>query len=854
MLVSAPAGFGKTTLLAEWLATGPAAPADERSAAWLSLDRDDNDPAPFWTYVITALRTMAPTVGENELALLAAPQPPPIQQVLTTLVNDLGAMGNDIVLVLDDYHLIEAREVQDAMAFLLDRMPPRLHLVIVSRADPALPLARLRARGELVEIRAAELRFTADEAAAYLNGVMGLQLTAHDVAALEERTEGWIAALQLAALSMQGREDVAGFIAGFTGDDRYIVDYLSEEVLQRQPADLRDFLLQTSVLSRLNGSLCDAVTGADGGKARLEALDRGNLFVVPLDDRRQWYRYHQLFSDVLRARLSDESPDLLRELHRRASDWYAEHGEPWEAIEHALVGGHFERAADLFELALPTLRPQRKEATLRGWLEALPDEVLQVRPVLCNGYAGALLATGELNGVDQRLQDAERWLATPGPEMVVVDEEEFRRLPAGVAVHRAGLALMTGDTAGTVAHARRALTLLGEDDGLGRGAATALIGLASWASGDLETAREGYASSLESLLRAGHVSDVLGCSIALADIQLTQGRLRGALRTYENALQLAQQDGPVLRGTADMYVGMSALHLERNDLPAARELLVRSEELGSHFGLPQNAYRWRVAMARIREAEGDLAGAVNLLDQAERTYVGDFSPNVRPVPASRARVWIRQGRVDDALDWARDQGLSEADELSYHREYEHITLVRALLVRGDPDAATDLLGRLLDAAEAGHRTGTVIEILVLQALTHQARGDVEAASEPLERALVLAQPEGYVRMFVDEGPAMISLLKSAVQHEIVPKYASRLLAACVGTENRTPAKQGLIDPLSQRELDVLRLLGSDLGGPEIARELFVSLNTVRTHTKSIYAKLGVNNRRAAVRRAAELDQ
>jgi LuxR family maltose regulon positive regulatory protein len=337
MLVSAPAGFGKTTLLTEWLTARPAAPAAQRLVAWLSLDRGDSDPASFWAYVIAALRTVAPGVGESALAQLHALQRPPIETVLTALLNDLAAIAADIVLVLDDYHVIDAREVQDGMAFLLGHLPPRLQVVIASRADPALPLARLRARGELAEIRAADLRFTPDEAAAYFNEMMGLQLAVQDVAALEGRTEGWIAALQLAALSMQGRADIAGFIAGFAGDDRYVVDYLFEEVLQRQPDDVQAFLLQTSILDELTGPLCDAVTGHGGGKAMLEALDRGNLFLVPLDDRRQWYRYHHLFADVLRARLLDEQPDQVPDLHRRASAWYERSGEQPIAIGHALA-------------------------------------------------------------------------------------------------------------------------------------------------------------------------------------------------------------------------------------------------------------------------------------------------------------------------------------------------------------------------------------------------------------------------------------------------------------------------------------------------------------------------------------
>ena len=393
-LVSAPAGFGKTTLLADWLAT---VVADGRGAAWLSLDQRDNDPALFWTYLIAALKTAVPGLGGSALSLLESPQPP-MEVVLATLLNDLSAISNDVVMVLDDYHVIDARDVLDGMAFLLEHLPPQIHLVIASRADPALPLARLRGRGELVEIRAADLRFTPEEAAAYLNGVMGLGLTAEDVTALEGRTEGWIAALQLAALSMRGRDDVAGFIAGFAGDDRYIVDYLVEEVLQRQSDHVRHFLLQTSILDRLSGPLCDAVTGRDGGKAMLEALDRGNLFLVPLDDRRQWYRYHQLFADVLQAHLLDEQPDDVPELHRRASAWYEQNGEPSEAIRHALAAEDFERAADLVELAAPATRQYRQEVTLRRWLEALPDGAApgQARPQqrVCRVTAGARRGRG----------------------------------------------------------------------------------------------------------------------------------------------------------------------------------------------------------------------------------------------------------------------------------------------------------------------------------------------------------------------------------------------------------------------------------------------------------------------------
>jgi LuxR family maltose regulon positive regulatory protein len=869
MLVCAPAGFGKTTLLTEWLATGPAAPANERLAAWLSLDRADNDPVSFWTYVIAALRTVASGVGEGTLALLQAPQPPPIETVLTAVLNDLGAIAADIVLVLDDYHVVDAPAVQDGMAFLLDHLPPALHVVIVGRADPALPLARLRARGELAEIRAADLRFTHDETAAFFNGMTGLQLTARDVAVLEGRTEGWIAALQLAALSMQGRDDVAGFIAGFAGDDRYVVDYLVEEVLQRQSDRVQSFLLQTSILGQLSGPVCDAVTGQGGGKATLEALDRGNLFLIPLDDRRRWYRYHQLFADVLHARLLDEQPGQVPDLHRRASAWYERSGEQPMAISHALAAEDFERAAGLVEVAIPAMRRTRQEATVRRWLEALPDELVRDRPVLSVTFAGALLTTGEIEGVEERLRDAERCLEAPTalheapqapPAEMVAVEEEYRRLPAAIELYRAALAAAWGDAPGTVRHARRALDLSPEEDHLGLASASGFLGLASWGNGDLEAAHRAWSACVAGLRRAGFVSDILGCSIALADIRITQGRLGEAMRTYEQALQLVpEQGGPVLRGTADMHAGISEIYRERDDLPAATRHLLTSRELGEHTGLPQHRYRWRVAMARVAEAEGNLAAALDLLDEAERRYVSDFFPNVRPIPALKARVWIAQGRLGEALGWAREQGLSADDDLSYLREFEHITLARVLLARHEGEGAeravheaAQLLERLLLAAEEGERTGRVIEILVLRALAHQVLGDIPAALAALERAVTLAEPEGYVRVFVDEGPPMTSLLKAAAKQGIRRDYARRLLAAAMGAKHNGPVEQSLIEPLSERELDVLRLLGSELDGPAIARELMVSLNTVRTHTKSIYTKLAVTSRRAAVRRAAEL--
>ncbi len=867
-LISAPAGFGKTTLVSHWIAE------HRRQVAWLSLDEGDNHLVRFLADLVAALQTIAPEIGRGVPGLLQSPQAP-VEAILTALLNDLAAVPHDFILVLDDYHLIEARPPDDALVFLLEHLPLQMHLVVATREDPHLPLARLRARGQLTELRAADLRFTRSEAAGFLNQVMGLSLSGDDIALLEERTEGWIAGLKLAALALQGtralqgthstqgRQDVSGFIQAFAGDHRYILDFLVEEVLQRQPAPIRSFLLQTSILDRLTGPLCEAVTGQESGQARLEALERGNYFIVPLTERRQWYRYHHLFAQVLSVHLAAEQPDLLPVLHRRASDWYAQNGLLADAVQHALAAAELGQAAELVERAMPDLRRSRQEATLLQWLQALPREEIRRRPVLGVGYAHVLLAHGRLEGVAELLLDAEEALEDPeaaNDVRTVVDEEAFRRLPGEIAIARAGMALARGDVPATMNYARRALDQAPEDDHFTRGGAAGFLGLANWTNGDLEAAHRTYAQGMASLEAAGNIADAVNGSITLATIRIAQGRLRQAMRTYERGLQLAaEQDGVVVRGVADMHVGMSEILREWDDLDAARERLLRSREMGPHMRFPQNRYRWRVAMACVLEAEGDLEGALTLLDEAERLYMPDFTPNVRPIAALRARVWLPQGRLGDALDWAREQDLSAEDDLSYLNEFEHITLARLLLARHRYDQAVTalpeangLLERLLQASEEGQRMGSLIEILTLQALVHQAQGDSPRALAPLERALTLAEPEGYVRMFVDEGQPMALLLQEATKHRIAPSYVRRLLTAFGKAEDRPPVNQQLLEPLSERELEVLLLLATDLNGPEIARELTVSLPTIRTHTRNIFSKLGVNNRRAAVRRAEEL--
>jgi LuxR family maltose regulon positive regulatory protein len=865
-VLSAPAGFGKTTLLTEWLGGAASSGA---AVAWLSLDRRDNDPVLFWTYLVTAVRTAVPGLGDAALHLTAASASLP-EAALATLLNEIEGLSTDLVLVLDDYHVIDAPEVHEAMTFVLEHQPRQLHLILATRTDPALPMARLRAQGQLVEVRAGDLRFTSTEAAAYLNDSMDLDLSSDDVAALEGRTEGWIAALQLAALSLQGRDDPTAFIAGFAGDDQYVVDYLVEEVLTRQPSDVRDFLLRTSILEGLSGSLCDAVTGREGGKATLVALERANLFLVPLDDRRQWYRYHHLFADVLHAHLSDERPDEVAELHRRASAWFEAHGDPSDAISHALAGGDTGRAADLMEIAMPRIQRERREAELAGWAGALPDEVVRIRPVLDVAFVGSLAQRSMFETIGERLDQIEAlvrsedgsWPTRPPPHVIVVDLEGFRSLPAHIEMYRAALALMSGDLDGTVAHAREALALAPPGDALTRAAAGALAGLASWSTGDLSGAHAAYTESVAGLKSAGFLADVLGCTITLGDILRTQGRLGDAERTYRRALEsTASATGrEPLRGTADMHVGLAGVLLEHNDLAGAVEHLTVSERLGEHNGLPQNAYRRRVVLARLRAAEGDLDGALALLDDAERVYDGDYAPDVQPVAAVRARLRIRRGELAQAQEWARDRQLSCDDDPSYVREYEHLTLARLLIARHrvapvgrDVGDASALLDRLLTAAEDGGRGGSVIEILMLQAAAHDLGENSPLALAALHRAVALAQPEGYVRLFADEGPPTAALLKALRKQPAAPAYVNRLIASTVTIAAHASVPQELVEPLSERELDVLRLLGGDLSGPDIARRLSVSLNTVRTHTKNIYSKLGVSSRRAAVHHARDLN-
>lgn len=821
-LVSAPAGFGKTTLVADWFAEAP--------TAWLALEAADDDPVRFWTYVTAALERAIEDLGPGTSSLLQDSSVS-IEAVVATLINDVEAAGTEVALVLDDYHVLQSMEIHRSVGFLLEHLPAGLRVVITTRADPPLPLAALRVVGELCEVRAADLRFTPEEASEYLSDSMGLSLDARDVDTLDRRTEGWIAALQLAALSMQDRSDPSEFVAEFAGDDRFILDYLAEEVLERQPPEVLSFLLDTSILDRLSGPVCAAVTGDARAAAMLEQLDRSNLFVIALDDRRRWYRYHHLFADILRARLRAERPERVPDLHRRASQWYEASDDLPDAIEHALRAPDWARAAELVERAAPTTNRSRQETLMRSWLERIPDEVYDERPVLTVLLVGARMSTGDRSGVESLLERAAAWIDRE-EDPIVTDAEEYDRLPATVAMYRAGLALLDGDPDDTKRYAGQVLQLVGDDDPLRRGAALALTGLAHWYQGDLVEAHDHYAESVSTFEAGGFLPDVMGCSLALADIQIAQGRLDAARLTLESALRHTVEHAG-LRGEADMHAGLAVVAIQRGDTIAAAEQLHAAAELGEWMGLPQHPYRWRVATALLRRAEGDLDSALEWLVAAEPLYHTDFLPPVRPVAAQRAMVQVELGDLAAAERWADAAGLCADDELTYVREFEHLVLARILTAMGssdDLDQATRLLDRLLAAADDGGRVGSTIEILAAQADAHLRAGRDAVAASVLDEAARRAERGGGV------------LLRDAVRRD-----RSGVTAPAQSSRRSTDPNE-----LSGREVDVLQLLRGDMSGPEIARELHVSLNTLRTHTKHIYTKLGVTNRREAVSRAHEL--
>jgi LuxR family maltose regulon positive regulatory protein len=884
-LISAPAGFGKTTLASAWAASCG------RSVAWLSLDEGDNDPARFLAYLAAAMRTVGVEVGEGEFA--DAGVPAATESLLTVLVNRFDAIAEPLILVLDDYHFITAQVIHDALAFLLDHQPGDLHLVIVSRADPPLPVARLRARGQLTELRQADLCFAPAEAAEFLNRVMGLELSAEDVAALASRTEGWIAGLQMAAVSMQGRDDAAGFVRSFTGSDRYVLDYLVEEVLQRQPPHIQAFLLQTSILDRLCAPLCDAVRVSEPTSQRenmpirsfadsqliLEHLDRFNLFIVPLDDRREWYRYHRLFADLLQARLHQQmrTPGVAP-LHRRASAWFEQNGLMAEAIDHALAAEDLDRAADLIEQNAETTLMHGEVATFMRWTGALPDDLVRARPTLCVLYAWMLLWQSQsLKVIESLLQGV---------------EEEGERVSGRVTALRGLMAGLRGQTGLAIELSRRALEQLPEEEQFIRMFATWILRTAQLVSGEGVVDDHALDEVFRMSQGAGNVMLSVMITCNRAELLMRQGQLHEAAAVYRRAVDLATDaQGRRLPIAGQALIGLGELSREWGDLDAAERYLLEGIELTEQWTEvgPLDAY---ISLARVRRAQGDMDGAWKALRQAQElavkfdlTDLDDLS-----VAMVRAWMWVSQGDLEAARRWAEERDLfryitvplqEEASD-SYDlriRKYELLVLARLLIAQERPGEALKLLGSLVPVAEWRGRPGMLVEIHALQALAYQAQGNLDRAMDALEHALSLAEPKGYVSVFAGAGEPMKSLIadfrlripertcylgEEKTRH--LRLYTDRLLAAFpdfgLGVSDRglgesdksaiRDLQSTIAEPLSERELEVLRLLAAGMSSTEMAEQLVVSVNTVRTHVKSIYAKLRVHRRLEAVRRAEEL--
>ena len=857
-LISAAAGFGKTTLISEWIARSG------QPAVWLSLDEGDSDTTRFLTYFVAALQTLAlvgadgpaPKLGEGAMVQLQSPQPPSAQSILTTLINEIAALPAPFIFVLDDYHVIDAAPIDDALAFLLEHLPAQMHLVIASREDPQLPLARYRVRGQLTEVRANELLFSLGEAAEFLNQVMGLALSTEDIASLETRTEGWIAGLQLAALSMQGQKDPGSVINSFSGRHHFVLDYLVEEVVQQQSEGVQAFLLQTSILDRLCGPLCDAVCstatagGANAptvplgatvsGQETLETLEQSNLFLIPLDNERRWYRYHHLFADLLRQRLhqvsntamaQEEGPSVA-ELHIRASAWYEDNGLEIEAFEHAVAAKDIERAERLIESAEAPLYFRGAGSYVLKWLETMSEDELNAKPSLWVMYASTLLLVGQHTAVEQKLQAAEAALQATESDKGTTD------LIGRIACIRATLAVIQNDAETIIAESLRAQEFLHPDNVTFRTIATWTSGNAYQLKGDRAAARQAYT---ETIAIGGESLYTTAATITLGQIQESENRLHLATESYHRGLELAGEPPHMI--ACEAYLGLARICYEWNDFDAAHQHGQQCLQLTQQMENVDSVASHGVFLARLMLARGDVSGAATVLAEAEafvQRYHFEF--RMPQIAAAQVCTLLRQGEPAAAASLAQKHGLP-------------LSQARVHLALGDPAAALAVLEpleRQMDAEDWGDEP---LAIKILQALAHQSLGDMDKAVHHLADVLALTEPEGFIRSFVDEGLPMKQLLSAASARGMMPNYVSKLLAVIEAEipQPVSPPVQALVDPLSQRELEILVLIAAGLKNREIAEQLFLSLNTVLFHIKNIYSKLGVNKRTLAIIAARELD-
>jgi LuxR family maltose regulon positive regulatory protein len=878
-LISAPAGFGKTTLLSEWVG------GCQRPVAWLSLDESDSDPARFFTYFIAALQRVDPGIGQGAQAMMQSPQPPPPEALLTTLINEIAAVSQPFILVFDDYHLINAPPIHQQLAFLLEHQPPQMHLVIATREDPPLPLSRLRARGQTGEIRQADLRFTPEETADFLRRVTQTDLSCADVAALQQRTEGWIAGLQLVALSIRGHDDVSRLVQSFTGSHRYILDYLMDEVFHQQPEETRTFLLQTSILNRLSGPLCNAVTGQENGQDILEHLESANLFVIPLDDERHWYRYHHLFGDLLRHYLKQEvGSQGLTSLHRRACAWLVQHDLKAEALHHAIAGEDFDRAADLIEAIAEAMVLRGAVKTVQSWIDALPHDLVRNRPLLSVIHAWAFHTNGQREAVEPHLRDAERGLQALG----LPDDDPFvSDLRGHIAAMRASNARHRKDLPLFFRYAEEALGLLAEDDLIVRTTVSANLGLAHMLRGDLMAAVKALWEAQSLGQASGNVISAVNCVGFQTAVLIAQGQLRQAAElcrhTIDHHLDHYPKPLPTL---GHVHANLARVLYEWNDLEAAAAHLEQSVVLGEQTHLPSTV-RFRASLLawirQIQGADGDAAplpqqvAAIADRERCPEPVEGQTDLNDVDFTAWRVRLWLAQNNVAVAAAWAEAYRAGEVQPQIWH-PYGDLALARVLIAQQRLEDALDMLAQISQSAQEAGGTGWVIEARILEALAFQTMSETDRALTALSQGLSLAEPESYVRTFVDGGEPMAALLRQAGLRGIAPHYVGQLLAAFgpstrlrtgTGEPESKPLEAALRqaqdaaaqeampilafhEALTERELEILRLIDAGLSNREIAEALYISLNTIKTHTKSLYSKLNVHSRTQAINRARDL--
>ena len=859
-LISAPAGFGKTTLVSEWVA------GFKRPVAWLSLDEGDHDPTRFLSYIVAALQTIAANIGAGVLRTLQSPQPPSADSVLTIILNEITTLPKDFVLVLDDYHAIDAKPVDEALTYLLEHLPPQMHLVIATREDPDLPLARLRARGQLTELRAADLRFTPAEAAEFLNRTMGLNLRDADIAALEARTEGWIAGLQLAAISMRGHQDATSFIQSFTGSHQFVLDYLIEEVLQQQPESILTFLLRTSILDRLCGPLCDAVLGSPSapGQETLEYLERANLFIVPLDRERRWYRYHHLFGELLRKRLGQSLvPVEITELYIQASEWYESNGLAVEAIHHASMASDDERVERLIEQSYLALMSRGEMSSVRLWMGKLSKELVYRRPWLCLYEAMNRCWFGQIEEATVLLNEAEEHIRADS--LAGVSAPGAQSMLGYHAYVKSRVTAMQGDTRQAIEFGLTARENVPADNSGKQNEVVMTLGFEYFLVGDFIDAKKIFYEMIRSGYSIGAINNPVAAYALLARIHILQGQLHDAYDLLQKAAQLIHEaDGQHLGASGLEALGMAELLCEWNDLEAALVRIKQGLDFLPWWGKPDDIALAYNTLSRIHLACGNWAEAVGAIEKAAQLVqtCGVFSEARSAIQTTQVRMWLAQGDWLAVDRWVAtlEPHSSSHDPFQFEDELSHITQARVFIAQKKLDEAIRLLSRLEDIAQSDGRMGRLLEIMILKALAMQSMGNTAQAGIALTKCLTLAEPEGYQRIFLDEGQPMQMLLAKGLAHAgALREYAIDLLSQfdaeqqpITATQEKASPTGYLVEPLSPRELEVLRLLRTDLSGPEIARECMVSLSTVRTHTQSIYAKLGVNNRRVAVRRAEEL--